>query len=229
MAIALVQNPYAELASGSSAQTLTLTQAITVGNLIAVCVVYGKASGANISVSSITDNAGSPNTYTAATLASNTQNNPKLDTEIWYCLSATAAPTTITVTFSGVNNFGNSAVGMLEYSGVSPAVLDVVNSTTTNLTSTPTATGAAVTTTGTDDVIVSIICTDAISVSSVASPFTNRGNSTYMMVDAINQVAGTYTPTYTTASNIRYATSTASFATSSTSSTTRLSLTHVGN
>jgi hypothetical protein len=50
-----------------------------------------------------------------------------------------------------------------------------------------------------------------------------------MMVDAINQVAGTYTPTYTTASNIRYTTSTASFATSSTSGTTRLSLTHVGN
>ena len=227
----LIQNPYAEVATGGSSQTLTLTQAIGVGNLVVVMAYFSKASGANITVSSITNNAGAM-TFSQATpgttLAAQGTGNPKLNMDIWYILSATLAPTTITVTYTGASNGVLNAVGVLEYS--SPNSFGFTQAVGAVSTGSASPSSGAITTTGTAAIIVTGTCDDAgVTVSSIASPFTLRGNGLHGMADAINQATGSFTPTFTLSTSARWAAGSASFTTGSQVGTTRINLLRAGN
>jgi len=226
----LIQNPYAEVATGGTSQTLTLTQAVTVGNLVVVMAYFSKASGANITVSSITNDAGAM-TFTQAipgtTLAAQGTGNPKLNMDIWYILSATLAPTKITVTYSGASNGVLNAVGVLEYADSSAMSFSAAVGAVSAGSASPSSGAISATSSA---IIVTGTCDDAgVTVSSIASPFTLRGNGLHGMADAINQATASYTPTFTLSASDRWASGSASFTTGSQVGTTRMNLLRAGN
>jgi len=147
----------ANKASGGGPHATNLTVPSTgTGNLIAVALMFNGAT----SVSSISDNAG--NTYVSA--GARTDLSP-WSVEIWYAVTSKPGATLITPTFAGSPT--DVLMSEWEVSGLATSGPDAVNTSTgTVLSNTP---GAAVTTTGTGDFVVSVIFAGATSFSGISS------------------------------------------------------------
>lgn len=141
-----------------SALTVGITMTSTAaGKLLAV----GCASALNHTVASVTDNIG--NTYTQATGAAANANSNADRSDVWYCLSASAGVTTITITYNGTaGTFAKDGTAW-EVSGFTTCVFDVAKAANdinqTNGIDDP-GTNGTVTTTSTTGFIVAEIKTD---------------------------------------------------------------------
>jgi hypothetical protein len=144
---------------GPSATSLTVP-ATGSGNLIAFAVIFNGTT----SVSSVSDNAG--NTYVSAGARIFLSN---FSMEIWYAKNSSSGATVITPKFAGATTFAD----MTEWEVSGLSTRDVAaTSTGTVASNTP---GAAVTTTGTGDFVVSVIFAGGASFSGITSgnAFTN--------------------------------------------------------
>lgn len=143
MAIALVQTGTALEVTGGTSGTIGLTS-VSAGNLLTLVV---DDIGGNASTFSVSDDKG--NTWAQAVY--NEANG--YSCAIWYCLSAAAGTTTITITASSATDFAAQAQ---EYSGAGNWTLDTTSSidesaaTTSHVCS---ASGSVIDTTGNDLVI----------------------------------------------------------------------------
>lgn len=178
------------------------------GHLIVVGWQIGGGSNTSIVINSITDNVG--NTYTEAGAARSIDTNTGTVVDIWYAKNSVPGATSVTITPS--QSVSNAGAVIWEFSGVSiapldqTAVLDSQAGTTTPI-------GAAVTTTSTPEVVVSLAeVAGNVTGISAGNVFTNdsalMGNG---WAHLITSSTGTYAAQWNQNSAGAYASSTASF------------------
>jgi len=201
----IVQQVYAEQASGSASQTITLSQALSTGSTVVVLTGFGRTGGTP-AISSVVNN-GTANTYLQAVgaAASQTTANPRMHTDIWFCDNVNAGATIVTVTFNTISAT-TSFIGVVEFlSTMAPSIVEAGGRVGTT---TP-ATGGSVTIVG-GELMMSCIIVASGSVSSVDSPWSAlSGAITFMVATYDGAAAGTYAPTYTLSGNVRWASSSA--------------------
>ena len=201
-----VQNPVAY--DSSSCTTCTIGVAATgSGNLLVVAVAW--AGGAT--VSGVTDNASTANTYSLAESASTTT-SPAGGTALYYAQNSNSGATTITVTLSSAST---PSIFVYEYSGMltSGALDSSAVSAKSNASASHNVTGASVTTTAAAEVIFSVAYGPG-TITGIKSGNAFTGSTIQNGDDAgIDQVSatGTYNAAWSQTSSDTYSVSTAGF------------------
>lgn len=215
MLITLVQHKHNSASAGSATLTVTVT-GVTAGSLLVVgAATSSPGGGVNTTVSSITDNGGTPNTYVQTPSAQAADLTRGL-TDVWSAKNALSGATTVTVTFSQTG--GEKNIWVWEVSGMdtsSPVDLAVGLNT---VTSSASPVGAAVTTTNANDFVVGIILPDAQAITvnpKAGNEFTAGGDITAVSEGAgaslIAASATTHTPQWDAAGLTSGVASTAAF------------------
>lgn len=195
------------LSSGTSGSTAAFSSALNNPSIIIVALAHGNLNLTG-SISSITDTAG--NTYvTANCKADNSANNA--ETEIWYALNtSTTASNVITVNFVGALT-AYTIIAAVEYSfGSGNTVsLDVTNHSIGSLNP---ASPGSFTTTGSNDLLFSVVKSAGSNSFTPASGFTLviNGGGRDDTEEKLNVAAGAYTASFTI-SNDFWAVSAAAF------------------
>ena len=188
---------------GQSATSLTIPTTGT-GNLIAFAVMFNGTT----SVSSVSDNAG--NTYVSAGARSSLS---QMSVEIWYAVNANPGATVITPKFAGTPTY--VLMGEWEVSGLATSAPDAAGTSTGTVSSN--TLGAAVTTTGTGDFVVSVIFAPTTTFSGITSgnDFTNdftTGGNGWAHITSDSSSPGTQQASWSTSSAVgKYLSSTVAF------------------
>lgn len=198
-AIIRVQHLTTDSTANANTVTLTVT-ALTAGNLI---VVVGMGSGSD-TVSSITDNGGTPNTYVQVTSARGLEAAGGRWCDIWYAKNSNGGATTVTLTV-GATNTNRKIIMVWEVSGIdTTSPLDGNGTHVNDGAATTTPLGAAITTTNANDFLAAALRTAGTTSTEKDATYTldnitTTGNGlSYAIVSAIN----TYTPQWNTTSAV---------------------------
>lgn len=176
----------------------TATAAVTMGAVsVGDLVVVGtsKFGATATTVTGVTDNLGNTYTQVPSAKASNATRTMMID--MWSSVITTGGTPTITVTFS-VTNSQTKIVQAMEFSGnLSSSIVDATALITGDVADTS-PTGAAVTNTNGDDIIVEFGWKNASNITAIASGGFTFGLSQENMFSAWRIVAanGTYTPVW---------------------------------
>ncbi len=208
--VAVVQHKSNSGAASSNKQAASVT-ALHAGNLI----VVGVCATGSATVSSITDNGSTKNTYQEVPGSKSANGTSSCD--VWYAVNSHSGATSITATFNKTGTFEKN-VEVWEVSGMSTDVSQVIDtaSVVNNGPSTTSPLGAAVTTTTNSSFIAAMMFPHGNTTANPASgnPFTAGGDissqSSVGQVSLISSVAGTYQPQWTT-TNDTFNASTAAF------------------
>ncbi len=188
MALAFVQTK--SVNGPGNPTTVTFTSNIVTGHLIVVGVSYSTSSG---SVSGVTDNiAGSPNTYVLAKALSSQSNS--LNTEIWYCASATAGASAPTISVTGAS-IASFVVGIYEFSGQATSSIADGSGASGTGTGTSLALTTTFTTTNANDLLFAV-CNQANTGTAGPSGWTTETTFFSYAYDIV-AAASTYTATFT--------------------------------
>lgn len=190
MSLALVQNPFHQTAAGSTSAACTLTQALGSGNLV---VVMLSGSGSE-TVSSITDNGGTPNAYSQASGCYGTDSGGRW-VDIWYAKNSLSGATTITATISSTSKHN---LQVYEVSGADTSTPVDVTGVHGGSTTGTVDTGPSITTVSANDFLAATIRSSGNGVTSENdATFTlDTGNSSCGCSHAIVSSTGTYTPAW---------------------------------
>ena len=201
---ALVQAKFNQTTSGST-DAVTMTSAISAGNLIVVSV----GGSSSQTVSSITDNGSTANTYTQVPSCYGTDGGGRW-VDIWYAKNSLAGATTVTVTFSGTSK---QNVQVYEVSGIDTA--NPIDATCVHGGSTTGTvdTGPSITTTSANDFLAAAARTSGNGVTSENdATFTlDTGNGSGGESHAIVSSTGTYTPKWNDSAATTFVAAVASF------------------
>jgi Abnormal spindle-like microcephaly-assoc'd, ASPM-SPD-2-Hydin len=180
--------------------------------------------GSNAVVSSVTDNAG--NTYAEAGAAEASVSSDGLTSDIWYVADSSAGATSVTITASPQGS--QAAAVIWEFSGISTTLPVDQTAVLNNQPASTTPSGASVTTTAADEVILSIAPVyHSITGIYQDNPFTEDSSIwANGWAHLITSTTGTYTAQWNQSPSGVYCASTASFkATTSSSYSVALSWT----
>jgi hypothetical protein len=179
------------------------------GHLLVVGIQMGGGVSTSTTISSVTDNAG--NVYAEAGAARSIDSGASSVADIWYAANSIAGATTITITTSASTS-GAGAV-IWEFSGVSTSSPLDKTAVLNSQPSSATVSGAAVTTTSSAEVVISLAAvagnvTGIASGNSFTSDSTLKGNG---WAHLVTSSTGTYAAQWTQSPSGTYTSSTASF------------------
>lgn len=179
-------------------------------------IVVGAANIGGRTVTGVTDNLGT-NVYVQATSGAGISTAGTLGTDIWYCLSANAGVTSVTITYSGAAGVDNKDGFVDEVTGFTAATFDLANHVDNQTGAASTLTGPAVVTTSTNGFAMSLVATaGTVSVNPKAgNEFTAGGDIAGPTGNAacalISATAASHQATWTDTFNTSYCASVAAF------------------